>query len=815
METPASCPRKALVRLFIGYEGAHVRVRPVFVGDTFAAIGGTIELDLISLRDRQTVESRSVRNVGLEPPPELVFDVERAPWGCCAFRARFVDRLGTPWPTDVLHDSCAATHAWLGSTEGITRDVPAPWTPLSVERGSGRILVRCWGREYRFDGSSILAQVTSGDEELLASAVRMVAVVGGRTVAWRGALPVVLEESADRVVLGGLLRGSTARSLLELLVRWEIEFDGVVRVDCAFRSRREITIERIRLEAPLRASAARYLYTYPGRWGGATNAGAFTDRRRTFPFKPYLWLGDEERGLGWFSQSDERWFSSGSARERARAIEIEREKPSRGSAAAVRATMHLARIPVTLHAGGEEGSPFTGVGQDAAPPAWQAADALRYSFGLQATPVKPMDRDAWDHRIFCIGQQTPGFSRRLEVSDGLLDALVAAGVRTVVVFEQWADAEGYVRTPHADALKLLVASCHGRGLRVLLYFGFLISDLAPEWPSVGKDCLKIPKGGYPVYAYSPQPTQGAWIVCLQSIWQDLLVDGIARAIEEFDVDGVYLDGTELPFACANTEHGCGRLAADGAIVPTYPLFATRTAMRRIYAAVRSRRSDGLVNVHNSTCMTMPTLGWATSYWDGEQFQGAGSGADVGAMLPLDAFRAEFMGRQWGVAPEFLLAGKAYTFAQACAFSLLHDVPVRPNDPGADLSTMAGIWRAMDSFGRAGAEWLPYWRNRDVARASPAGVLASLYRRAGHGVLAMLSNLGGNTEDARLALHLDRLGLGGNGAAAALAATDAITGETIPLKRRGPWARVTVPSMPSFGWRLIRVGAPTPGSACAP
>lgn len=812
METPGSCPRKALVRLFIGYEGSHVRVRPVFVGDTFAAIGGTIELDLISLRDRKTVESRSVRNVGLEPPPELVFDVERAPWGCCAFRARFVDRLGTPWPTDVLHDSCAGTHARLGSTEGISREVPAPWTPLAVERRAGRILVRCWGREYRFDGSSILAQVSSGGEELLASAVRMVAVVGGRAVAWRGAPPAVLEASPDRVVLGGRLRGSTARGALELLLRWEIEFDGVVRVDCAFRARREISVERIRLELPFRGAAARYLYTFPGRWGGATNAGAFTGRRRCLPFRPYLWMGDEERGLGWFAESDDRWFSTGSARDRARAIEIERLTPGRGSAATVRATLHLARVPVTLRPGGEEGSPFTGVGQESAPPAWQAAEALRYSFGLQATPVKSVDRDAWDHRIFCIGQQTPGFSPRLEVSDGLLDTLVAAGVRTVVVFEHWADAEGYVRTPHADALKRIVASCRGRGLKVLLYFGFLISDIAPEWPSVGKDCLKIPKGGYPVYAYSPQPTQGAWIVCLQSSWQDLLVDGIARALEEFGVDGVYLDGTELPFACANTEHGCGRLAPDGAVVPTYPLYAARTAMRRIYAAVRSRRRDGLVNVHNSTCMTMPTLGWATSYWDGEQFQGAGSGADVGAMLPLDAFRAEFMGRQWGVAPEFLLAGKAYTFAQACAFSLLHDVPVRPNDPGADLSLMAAIWRAVEAFGRTGAEWLPYWRNRDAARTGPSGVLASLYRRPEHGVLAVLSNLGREAVDARLDLHAGRLGLAESGAASALAATDAITGEPISLEqRRGPRVRVTAPALASLGWRLIRVGAAS-GSA---
>jgi hypothetical protein len=158
-----------------------------------------------------------------------------------------------------------------------------------------------------------------------------------------------------------------------------------------------------------------------------------------------------------------------------------------------------------------------------------------------------------------------------------------------------------------------------------------------------------------------------------------------------------------------------------------------------------------------------------------------------------------------VAPEFLLAGTAYTYAEACAFCLLHDVPVRPNDPGADLRLMAGIWRAMDEFGRTEAAWLPYWRNREVALARPAGVYASLYQRQGHGVLAVLSNLGRHAADARLTLDAGLLGLPADGAPPGLAAADAICGELLPLERRGSRVHVTAASLPPFGWRLIRVG----------
>ena len=60
---------------------------------------------------------------------------------------------------------------------------------------------------------------------------------------------------------------------------------------------------------------------------------------------------------------------------------------------------------------------------------------------------------------------------------------------------------------------------------------------------------------------------------------------------------------------------------------------------------------GLVNVHQSTYMGIPTLAWATSYWDGEQFTSQ-EGLFVQEVLPLGAFRSEFMGHQWGIPAEF-------------------------------------------------------------------------------------------------------------------------------------------------------------------
>lgn len=71
------------------------------------------------------------------------------------------------------------------------------------------------------------------------------------------------------------------------------------------------------------------------------------------------------------------------------------------------------------------------------------------------------------------------------------------------------------------------------------------------------------------------------------------------------IDGVYLDGTSEPWGCRNLQHGCGYERADGSPGKTYPFFAVRQLMKRIYTVVKSRKPDGLVNVHQSTCMATP------------------------------------------------------------------------------------------------------------------------------------------------------------------------------------------------------------------
>lgn len=260
------------------------------------------------------------------------------------------------------------------------------------------------------------------------------------------------------------------------------------------------------------------------------------------------------------------------------------------------------------------------------------------------------------------------------------------------------------------------------------------------------------------------------------MWADRLADGIEWARERYGYDGLYLDGTIEPWACCNERHGCGYRAADGSLKPTYPIFAVRHLMRRLYGSFHPK--GGIISAHQSTCCATPTLAFVHSYWDGEQFAGGELSGDALKNLPIGAFRAEFMGRNFGVPCEFLAYERPphWTMDHALAVSMLHDVRVRPCGLPA-LERIAPIRDAMSRFGVADASWHPYWERSPLATAEPGSVKVSLYHRpatkcARARALLVVSNLSAD-QPAAAQVRLDPARFG----APAQSATDALGGQT--------------------------------------
>ena len=521
---------------------------------------------------------------------------------------------------------------WFESKAGITNDVLPPFTPLSVKQAGGAVRVSPWGRTYQFGPGLLIEQIDSSAAPLLAGPVHLQAGLAGKPVEWSSPRTRVTERRPAAVSL----RQSASHADLPLTVQSSIEQDGLCRLTVSLEPRRSVSLDGLTLEIPLRPEHAKYLYTWPKVCSGELK------EPYSSAFQPMVWLGDEERGLEWVCESEEGWQPADADH----AIEV---VPSDGS---VLLRLNLVGRPVELAEG----------------------RSLRYTFGLQATPVKPIEKTAWDYRIF----RAPWYGYELDVPDKEIEGRPALqyfaqkGGRAMLVLRWW-DAFAYTSPgSHAAELHHLVAACHAEGIRVVPYIGgFLLSEDTPEGRCFMAEMQKTPATRYPIDRLPGLESQMTRIVCQRGPWQDFLVDGIAHLIDEYDVDGVYLDSSSAPWACKNALHRCGYTAPNGGRRPTYPLFDVREMLQRIYTVVKQRKPDGIVDLHVYDCLHAGALAFSTTYWNGEQL-GRGPQVKVDG-LPLDRFRTEFMGTNWGT-PADLLYYVLGNYRACSAIALLHDVP---------------------------------------------------------------------------------------------------------------------------------------------
>jgi len=681
----------------------------------------------------------------------------------------------------VFHHASLKKPEWVFTREGYYDGVLPPWTPVEAKKKpDGTVEVRVWGRRYVFGETPFLREVETKEAKILAAPISLKARADGRAIAWTGGRPTLKESGPKAAVVEQVFDDDRAT----LRVSAKVEYDGYAIFDCEVKARQDLGLEELTLDIPLRTRYATLCYgdrVLPpnpkipiAEWYG----GAVGNEDHAWRFSGNIWLGDEERGLCWQAESDEYWCNS----DRQRAIEI----LPRGEVTTFRA--HLVDVPTRLAKG----------------------QALHYKFALAATPFKPLLRDSWDLRIARSEPYGGDLAKPDRQTDGkpALQHHAEAGVRHLFINVN--DIWPYPMPVHkkfSNALHRLVNETHAHGLRL---YPYLIHErypvMAPEFDLHGLHMSNRPLRAFipgmnrpgnprpgPVTMKYGAGSQGTVMFCAKSrALQDAVVHSLARRLDEYGDDGVYLDGTGVQKPCQNLAHGCGYRTEDGSIRPTYPVFANREFLRRIYTVVKTRRPEGVVDVHNSFGINMAGLAYADVLWTGEQWHHLRlTGAKhIPSELTLDKFRAEFMGRQFGVAAE-TLAYRLGPQMKVAAISLLHDIPNRPNTPGFDepnaprravnyFGAMVKLWKVRDEFGAKEAEKLFYWENQDYVKVSPENCYSTLLKHPKNGVLAFLTNLRRDAATVEVRFNLDKLGLAGR----RLEAVNVLTGEPVEIAPDG-------------------------------
>ena len=647
----------------------------------------------------------------------------------------------------------------IDPTAGVSNKVLPPWTPMTAERKQ----VTCWGRTYDFSQGFLPNAIHTRGQQVLAAPVSITCEVAGRRVSWQRDQITFSEIAPNRAVM----TGAHGSPLLAADAKVTGEYDGVFRFDLTLRPKRPLKVDSLTLCIPVKANHARYLQFNNGilrESGFAIVRGHGWQWKRRF--MPLLWLGDDERGLCWFAESYQAWRPY----DRPDTVVVRREKD------VVYLDLNILKN-VTL------------------------SDPLSLTFGLQATPVKPVPKDRRAVRVFMyrggpVNEGRP-LEYRLPVSP---QELAKQGIGTVVFSTYWAEHSCVPRPFHRSAFKKIVEKLHAQGLSVLVYFNLLPGVKSPEANYYGRLWWRLPllvdpptkRPGYRERMYATS--------CCYSgpDYADYLAGGVKKLIEDFGIDGVYFDNG-LNY-CRNPLHGCGysvgsaeaaqkieigsedmrgvkttASAMDEAVRlrrRTYCIFQARELHKRLYSLFKTMRPDSHLIIHMSNYMTSPIHSFFDSTLDGEHLVGK----PKGWMPTPEQFRAQHLREQFGLDAFWLVyegPSRPYTKEEALAFTLIHGQWPYANEHDIRAGLLTKAWTALDRFQVQNATWLPYWKNSELVKASANDAYVSAYVRDGEALLLIsrIPNPGKKT----VHIALDVMGLG---LKTDLRATDAWSGQSL-------------------------------------
>ena len=415
-------------------------------------------------------------------------------------------------------------------------------------------------------------------------------------------------------------------------------------------------------------------------------------------FTPYFWVGDNYRGLFWFCESPQNWPNA----QKPTAIQILEQENE------VVQKFDLGAVNF-------------------------------YQFGIQATPVKPLPHN-WRNLRF-----SPA------VNSNIVILWPQPGNPSSTRYFGWPEAV------NDDNYANLIKKYHQNNKFVLSYA--TITTLPSLLPIYQENKINWIEGKK---AMRVKTDSLIFIEPNSKNYKETISQQLPYFLRKYDLDGYYLDLTKsYPYLSNNQKY--------------YPILGYRELQKRLYDSVKSKNPDALIIGHMSGNMVIPVLSFVDAYIDGEQFSVANEPGTANNskkayqvkesyldVINLDQFRAEFIGKQWGIIPFFLPEFDSVnrTTEQPTlgltSLLLVHDV--QPWPIWSNISVWNKMYEALDSFGFKNSTFIPYYDSNPPALAKNLkDVYISAYKKTDE-ALIIVSNLSKNKISGTVTLNCPALGL---------------------------------------------------------
>lgn len=635
--------------------------------------------------------------------------------------------------------------------------VPSPFTPVEVEESEKGVKVKVCCREYDFGKEMFPISIKAMGKEILASPIRLSVKDNGVDAVWEDKETWVQEKDDTHVVIMSAMQSRFA--VISAVVT--IEYDGYMSYNLRLSTRAdsvrsgfdvepdraERIVDMMHLEVPLKKECVPLChYSKFGSDGDPYHSGKIHDFEMSM--FPHSWFGNDESGIGFYFDSDENWT-------------CDKTKAWEGK---TQGNEYLIRYHFL----------------DAQPHKWQYEKSVRkiinrgisytplsFEFGIQATPVKPMDEKLLlgEHMIHIDCFERIGteylkyFTSPTSENDNtiVLDRLKEKGVTTLTLHQKWNKVQGYWKLGETDAKRMhtLIDEAHKRGIKIVFYFCNTLSTLRPESEEYMSDNCVISADGQPYISFYRTPPQRTYRTCAKGpdLFRDF-ADGMVSFLKEFNPDGVYIDSANIPWGCRNERHGCGYTDENGIRQVTYPVSNMRKGWKYIYEQIHEKLGKS-IQIHPWSAFIPAYLAYCDMYWAGEAValkSKNNTKAILEAFKP-EMFRTEFSGKNIGVPCQFLaytLPDNSWNFRTATALCASFGIYPRPINIHQNLDFMSKIWNVLDSFNAKECQFTPYFTGKSGGTCDNDSIRISSYENDNTFVLVITNPTSANLTGVKVA-----------------------------------------------------------------